>query len=185
MRTYLTRERAATYDPSGAVDYLNLLENAMDAFNTFTIAAGARLTDNLVDLTARAGYALIDQKPKTPQEMASEYYVFDYTFAQTPEQSSFLASSWVRLEYNPVMTLSYWRLISYPVTRPGTSRTTSIRAASQRKTCSRLINAGSSISFKPRQQSSSSPHRSASRPLSRQLSIPTRRSRSHSRTGQR
>ncbi|KAI9461924.1 amine oxidase [Lactarius psammicola] len=79
-----------TYDANGAVDYLDVLDNAMDAFTKLTIAAGARLPENLVDLSARAGYALIGQKPKTPHEIASEYYAFDYTYAQTPEQSSSL-----------------------------------------------------------------------------------------------
>ncbi|KAH9009679.1 amine oxidase [Lactarius pseudohatsudake] len=83
-----------TYDANGAVDYLDLVHHAMDAFTQLTIVAGARLPENLVDLTARAGYALVGQKPKTSQEMASEYYSFDYTYAQTPEQSSFLASAW-------------------------------------------------------------------------------------------
>ena len=105
MRKYLTGERAATYDANGTVDYLDVLKNAMDdEFTKFTIAAGARLPENLVDLSARAGYALIGQKPKTPHEMASEYFAFDFTYAQTPEQSSFLASSWVRLAYYPVMS---------------------------------------------------------------------------------
>ena len=92
----ILREYAATYDANGAVDYLDVLENAMDAFTELTIAAGARLPGN-VDLSARAGYALNGQKPKTVHEMASEYFAFDFTYAQTPEQSSFLASAWVRL----------------------------------------------------------------------------------------
>ncbi|KAI9430828.1 amine oxidase [Lactarius indigo] len=83
-----------TYDVNGPVDYLDVVHNAMDAFTKFTVAAGRQLTENLVDSTARAGYALIGQRPKTPHEMASEYFAFDFTYAQTPEQSSFLASAW-------------------------------------------------------------------------------------------
>ncbi|KAH9056463.1 amine oxidase [Lactarius vividus] len=83
-----------TYDANGAVDYLDLVHEAIDAYTKFTIVAGARLPDNLVDLTARAGYALVGQKPKTPHEMVSEYYCFDFAYAQTPEQSSFIASAW-------------------------------------------------------------------------------------------
>ena len=122
MRKYLTGERAATYDANGAVDYLDVLHNAMDAYDKLTIAAGARLPENLVDLTARAGYALIGQKPKTAHEMASEYFVFDFTDGQTPEQSSFLASAWVRLACYPVV--SGVRLISHPVSREATSHIT-------------------------------------------------------------
>ncbi|KAH9003707.1 amine oxidase [Lactarius hatsudake] len=83
-----------TYDANGAVDYLDLVHDAMNAYTELTILAGARLPENLVDLTARAGYALVGQKPKTIHEIASEYYSFDYTYAQTPEQSSLLASAW-------------------------------------------------------------------------------------------
>ncbi|KAI9430827.1 amine oxidase [Lactarius indigo] len=50
-----------------------------------------------------------NQKHRT--EIVSEYYTFDWEFAQTPEQSSFIASAW-------------------------------IKGASQRRICSRLINAG-------------------------------------------
>ncbi|KAH9003706.1 amine oxidase [Lactarius hatsudake] len=84
----------STYDVNGAADYLDVFKNALDAFTQFTIAAAARLPGNLVDLTARAGYSLIGQKPKTPHEIVSEYYTFDWEFAQTPEQSSFIASAW-------------------------------------------------------------------------------------------
>jgi len=122
MRKYLTGERAATYDANGAVDYMDVLQNAMDGYTQFTIAAGARLPENLVDLSARAGYALIGQKPKTPHEIASEYFSFDYTYAQTPEQSSFLASAWVRLAYCPLISCE--RLIGHPVAREATSRMT-------------------------------------------------------------
>jgi hypothetical protein len=49
----------------------------------------------LVDTTTRSGYALLGAKPKTPHEAASEYYQFDWEYAQAPEQSSWIASSWV------------------------------------------------------------------------------------------
>jgi polyamine oxidase len=74
----------------------DVFNNAIDAFSDLVIAAGARVQSNLVDLTARAGYSLIDQKPKTPHEKVSEYFIFDWEYSQTPEQSSLAASSWVR-----------------------------------------------------------------------------------------
>jgi polyamine oxidase len=76
---------------------MDVVHDAMDAFTAFSVAAGARVSNNLVDLTARAGYSMIGQKPKTPHEMAAEYFAFDFTYAQTPEQASFLASAWVRV----------------------------------------------------------------------------------------
>jgi polyamine oxidase len=36
---------------------------------------GARVLTKQVDSTCRTGYALVGAKPKTPQEMASEYYM--------------------------------------------------------------------------------------------------------------
>lgn len=85
----------ATYNESGAVDYLGIFDNSSDQYNTLTVASGARVQKQLVDITARAGYSLIGAKPKTPAEMACEYYQFDWEYAQTPEESSMIASSWV------------------------------------------------------------------------------------------
>ncbi len=48
-----------------------------------------------MDTTTRSGYAFLGAKPRTPHEAASEYYQFDWEYAQAPEQSSWLASSWV------------------------------------------------------------------------------------------
>jgi hypothetical protein len=60
-----------------------------------TISTGDRILRGLVDTTTRSGYAILGAKPRTPHESASEYYQFDWEYAQTPEQSSWLASSWV------------------------------------------------------------------------------------------
>jgi polyamine oxidase len=56
---------------------------------------GERILRGLVDTTTRSGYSLLGAKPRTPHEIASEYYQFDWEYAQTPEQSSWLASTWV------------------------------------------------------------------------------------------
>ena len=56
---------------------------------------GERILRGLVDTTTRSGYSLLGAKPRTPHEVASEYYQFDWEYAQTPEQSSWVASSWV------------------------------------------------------------------------------------------
>jgi hypothetical protein len=58
-------------------------------------STGDRIMKGLVDTTTRSGYALLGAKPKTPHEAASEYHQFDWEYSQTPEQSSWLASSWV------------------------------------------------------------------------------------------
>ena len=58
--------------------------------------AGARVSQGLVDLTARTGYSMVNQKPNTPHENTAEYFQFDLEYAQTPDQTSLVASSWVR-----------------------------------------------------------------------------------------
>ena len=74
---------------------MDVFNESVDAYTNLTIEARVRVDQNLVDLTARTGYCLIGQKPKMPHEEASEYYQFDWEYAQTPEQSSLIASSWV------------------------------------------------------------------------------------------
>ena len=90
---------SATFDATGLVDYADVFDAAVDAYTNLTVAAGARVSRRLVDGTARTGYSLIDAKPLTPQEMASEYYQFDWEYAETPSESSWIASSWVRASY--------------------------------------------------------------------------------------
>ncbi|KAJ7334786.1 amine oxidase [Mycena albidolilacea] len=82
-----------TYDETGLVDYMDIFKDAQDAYTNLTIAAGVRVQKRKVDCTARTGYSLVGAKPKTPQEMAAEYYI-DWEYAQTPEQTSWIASSW-------------------------------------------------------------------------------------------
>jgi len=76
---------------------MDVFNNSVDAYTNLTIMAGGRVPRGLVDLTARTAYSTINQEPKTPHERAAEYYQFDWEYAQTPEQSSLIASSWVRL----------------------------------------------------------------------------------------
>ncbi|KJA15151.1 hypothetical protein HYPSUDRAFT_194639 [Hypholoma sublateritium FD-334 SS-4] len=83
-----------TFDTTGAVDWLDVFDASGDDFDDMTVAAGARVDQNLVDLSARTGYSLIKAKPKTDQERAAEYYQYDWEYAQTPEESSLIASAW-------------------------------------------------------------------------------------------
>ncbi|KAI0668914.1 amine oxidase [Trametes maxima] len=83
-----------TYDANGQTDYLDVFNDSTDAYTNLTIAAGTRVDKQLVDGTARTGYSLIGAKSQSPQAMASEYYQFDWEYAQTPEESSWIASSW-------------------------------------------------------------------------------------------
>ena len=59
---------------------------------------GARFQRNLIDMNGRAGYTLVNSRPATAQAQASEYYLFDWEYGQTPEESSWIASSLVRIK---------------------------------------------------------------------------------------
>ncbi|KAH9856275.1 amine oxidase [Lenzites betulinus] len=83
-----------TYDATGPVDYLDVFDASEDAYEDLTYAAGTRVDKRLVDGSARTGYSLIGAKSTTPHAAASEYYQFDWEYAQTPEESSWIASSW-------------------------------------------------------------------------------------------
>lgn len=73
------------FDQTGAANFSDIFKEYESDYVELTVAAGARVDKGLVDATARTGYGLIDVKPKTPHEMAVEYYTFDWEYAQTPE----------------------------------------------------------------------------------------------------
>ncbi|KAG7095101.1 hypothetical protein E1B28_005888 [Marasmius oreades] len=83
-----------TYDPDGSTDYIDIFNNAVDKYTSLVNSAGARVGKSLVDLTSRSGYLINRANAHTPQEQAAEYYQFDWEYAQTPEQTSWIASSW-------------------------------------------------------------------------------------------
>ena len=57
-------------------------------------------------MTARSGYALSGSRPRSRYEMAAEYYQFDWEFGATPEETSWLASSWVHSRSCPLTAAS-------------------------------------------------------------------------------
>ncbi|KZT05137.1 amine oxidase [Laetiporus sulphureus 93-53] len=83
-----------TYDDTGAVDYLDVFDDAVGSFERLVASAGSRVPKRLVDMTARSGYSLTGAIPISRHAMASEYYQFDWEFGTTPEENSWLASSW-------------------------------------------------------------------------------------------
>ncbi|TFK83625.1 amine oxidase [Polyporus arcularius HHB13444] len=83
-----------TYDDSGQSDFQDVFQQSVDNFHKLTAIAGARVPKRLVDMTARSGYALSGSRPRSRYEMAAEYYQFDWEFGATPEETSWLASSW-------------------------------------------------------------------------------------------
>ncbi|KAN0080027.1 hypothetical protein V8E55_009593 [Tylopilus felleus] len=82
-----------TYDDSGFNNYTDLVNDAVNNFNQAAIVAGQRLLDGDVDLSLRSAYGLMGISPKTPQEVASDYFQVDFD-AQSPSQTSWLASAW-------------------------------------------------------------------------------------------
>jgi hypothetical protein len=75
----------AMFDQNGPANFSGVFDEYQEAYLNLTIAAGTRVDLNLVDTTARTGYRMINVKPRTPHEMAVEYYTFDWEYAQTPE----------------------------------------------------------------------------------------------------
>ncbi|KAK0200982.1 amine oxidase [Desarmillaria ectypa] len=84
----------STFDITGEVDYLDVFNDAVDAYTALTVTGGARVNGSLVNLTSKTGYALNGAKPRDSYEMAAEYYQFDWEYAQKPDQTSWIASSW-------------------------------------------------------------------------------------------
>ncbi|KAI0713040.1 amine oxidase [Cerioporus squamosus] len=95
----------STYDDSGPFDFQDVFQQSIDNFDKLTAIAGARVPKRLVDMTARSGYALSGSRPRSRYEMAAEFlatnfgampavYQFDWEFGATPEETSWLASSW-------------------------------------------------------------------------------------------
>ncbi|KAG6868308.1 hypothetical protein C0993_005113 [Termitomyces sp. T159_Od127] len=82
-----------TFDEAGEVDYVNLFNAAVNNFDEYVNYSGERLSKNLVDLTARSTYDYIGKRPRNAREMAVEYMNFDWEYAQTPLQSSGIATS--------------------------------------------------------------------------------------------
>ncbi|GLB44648.1 putative flavin containing amine oxidoreductase [Lyophyllum shimeji] len=83
-----------TYDNTGAVNYMDVFNASIDAYVELTRTAGDRVPQNLVDVSSRTAYTLIGAKPQDAHAKAAEYYQFDWEYAQTPDQTSAIASSW-------------------------------------------------------------------------------------------
>ncbi|KAH8114417.1 hypothetical protein DFH11DRAFT_1855604 [Phellopilus nigrolimitatus] len=81
------------YDFNGPTNFTDTFNDGDDAFTDLTVKAGARLHQGLLDLNARSGYSLVGSKPLTHTAQTTEYYLFDWEYAQTPEESSWIASS--------------------------------------------------------------------------------------------
>ncbi|CZR54829.1 related to amine oxidase [Phialocephala subalpina] len=87
--TYSNYSAIQTYDQTGPVDYVGLLDEYETAYGSVEKDAGQILTQNLQDRTMRAGLSFADWKTKdNMHKQAAEWWEFDWEYAWPPEQSS-------------------------------------------------------------------------------------------------
>lgn len=76
------------YDETGVNpnDFKERFDAAGDFYDALVDGAADRIKRNLVDLTARAGFQLTGRRnTRNKYDWASEYYNYDWEYAQTPE----------------------------------------------------------------------------------------------------
>lgn len=76
------------YDETGVnpKGFKERFDAASDSYDALVEGATERIKRNLVDLTARGGYQLTDgRNTRNKFDWASEYYNYDWEYAQTPE----------------------------------------------------------------------------------------------------
>ncbi|RDB19625.1 Polyamine oxidase [Hypsizygus marmoreus] len=84
-----------TYDQTGAVDFWTpLIPPMKPMLNLLRRLVRSRIPNKLVDISSRSAYTLVGAKPLDAHAKAAEYFLFDWEYAQTPDQSSAIASSW-------------------------------------------------------------------------------------------
>ncbi|KAL2277135.1 hypothetical protein FJTKL_00265 [Diaporthe vaccinii] len=89
--TYSNYSSILTYDETGANDYTSVLDNWEEAYEVAEANAGASLSGNLQDLSARTGLSMARWKPrKDMQAQAVEWWSWDWETSVPPEQSSFV-----------------------------------------------------------------------------------------------
>ncbi|KAJ7482309.1 amine oxidase [Mycena galericulata] len=79
-----------TFDAAGEVDFMDIVNRSLDDYTELTVTAGSRLQKKLVDASAQTGYALSGAKTRDYRAQVAQYY----QYAQKPDQSSWVASSW-------------------------------------------------------------------------------------------
>ncbi|KAK8166312.1 hypothetical protein IWX90DRAFT_465878 [Phyllosticta citrichinensis] len=89
--TYSNYSSILTYNETGFSDYSDLLDQVDEASSTADQYAGYILTENLQDISARAGFSLAGWKPKKdPAAQAAEWWTWDFESAYSPDQSGLL-----------------------------------------------------------------------------------------------
>ncbi|KAF3036521.1 hypothetical protein E8E11_000239 [Didymella keratinophila] len=87
--TYSNLSNIATYDETGAFDYLDILDEFDEVAGAVEQAAGRILSGNLQDRSSRALYSESGWKHKRDAHRKTvEWWYFDWDAAATPEESS-------------------------------------------------------------------------------------------------
>ncbi|KIO17971.1 hypothetical protein M407DRAFT_226715 [Tulasnella calospora MUT 4182] len=81
------------YDEKGHTDFKDAVCKREEAYGALITGAGEIICREYLDLNARSGYSLMGHRIKDKYDWASEYYHFDWEWAQAPEQSSWIATS--------------------------------------------------------------------------------------------
>lgn len=75
--TYSNYSSIESFDETGAVDYLYLLDELDESYTQMQIETGAFITDNIQDYSVRSGLSLAGWKPrKDPRKQAAEWWYF-------------------------------------------------------------------------------------------------------------
>ncbi|CAH0019927.1 unnamed protein product [Clonostachys rhizophaga] len=79
-----------TYDETGQVDYKNLIDEFDEAWEGAQIESGRYLTENLQDISVRAGLSLAGWRPhkKDMHAQAVDWFGWDFESATPPEDAS-------------------------------------------------------------------------------------------------
>ena len=87
--TYSNLSNIATYDETGAADYMDILDEYDEKSSAFEQAAGRIFTENLQDMSQRSLYSVNGWKNnRDAKRKLVEWWMFDWDAAATPEESS-------------------------------------------------------------------------------------------------
>ncbi|KAM0543290.1 hypothetical protein ACHAPJ_012374 [Fusarium lateritium] len=87
--TYSNYSSLLTYDHTGAVDYLDVIDDLNKAVIKASVLSADIFTNNLQDISVRNAYSLGGWRPlRDMHAQAAEWMVWDFDFAAPPDRSS-------------------------------------------------------------------------------------------------
>ncbi|KAG8873827.1 hypothetical protein FRB97_006431 [Tulasnella sp. 331] len=110
------------YDETGHHDFTDIYNDIGDAYDNMQIAADTRVDLRQVDNNVRTGFRLVGENYNNKYAWASEYYDFDWEYAQTPE---YLIQAEAATFLKPNQTLLSSTVTNIAYTDSGVSVTTS------------------------------------------------------------